>query len=164
MPTHAPHILIMDDTPAILELLRDVLEDEGYRVTTTTTLLDVAHISALAPDCVLLEWRFGEQADAGWRHILRLRLDPALTWLPLVVCTTADCPSRDPHIAATLARLQVAVIPKPFALDDLLGVMRHAMRAPHVRALESAGHDVPIESGVTALDAPRSRPSVWPVW
>jgi CheY-like chemotaxis protein len=138
MPMPAPHVLIMDDSPAICELLQEVLHEEGYRVTTATTLLDVAQIAALAPDCILLEWRFGQCPDAGRRHVQRLRLEPALAWTPIVLCTTADRHLTDPQIAQMLKHLHVAVVRKPCALEELLDILQRARRAPSAQLLAHA--------------------------
>jgi CheY-like chemotaxis protein len=36
-----PHILVINDTQEILDLIQVLLEDEGYRVTTSLALLDM---------------------------------------------------------------------------------------------------------------------------
>lgn len=148
MPNPAPHILIMDDCPAILDLLREFLEEEGYRVTTSTTLPNVADLVALAPDCILLEWRFAHDPDAAWRYVLRLRLEPELTWAPLVLCTTADRPCTDHQIAQLLQDLQVTVVRKPCALRPLLNVMQQAMRPPSLRGLDVVEMRDPANPGI----------------
>ena len=39
-----PHILVINDTQEILDLMQELLEDEGYRVTTSLALLDIAKV------------------------------------------------------------------------------------------------------------------------
>jgi CheY-like chemotaxis protein len=148
MPNPAPHVLIMDDSPAVVDLLQEFLEEEGYRVTASHELLEVTHIAGLAPDLVLLEWRFGDDPDAGWHHVLRLRLEPATSWTPLVLCTTDDRPRRDCQIAQVLERLHVAVVRKPFPLQHLLDVMQRAMRLPSLPFLNDTHRAPPIDQMV----------------
>ena len=135
----APHVLIMDETPAILDLLREFLEEEGYRVTTSPAMLGVDQIAALAPDIIMLEWRFRNRPDAGWRLVLRMRLEPALVNTPVVFCTTSNRPHADRQVAQALQHLQVAVLRKPCELDQLLRTVQCAMRAPYLRVLADAG-------------------------
>jgi CheY-like chemotaxis protein len=36
-----PHVLLIDDTQEILDLMAELLEEEGYRVTCSQALLDI---------------------------------------------------------------------------------------------------------------------------
>ena len=165
MLTPAPHVLTMDDAPAILNLFREFLEDEGYRVTTSPVLLDVAEIAALAPDLILLEWHFGSRPDAAWLLMLRLRLEPALSRTPVVLCTTAIRPLTDRHLVQALEHLQVAVVRKPCELDQLLRTVQDALgaphlRAPHLRVLASPDRPCEVEPATShpAANQPRPQP------
>ena len=135
----APHILIMDDAQEILDLLREFLEEEGYRVTTSLAILDVSQIVTLAPDIILVEWRFRNCPDAGWRLVHRVRLEPALAGTAVVLCTTEQRPITDIQVAQALQYLRVAVVRKPCVLDQLIRAVQRALRAPHLRVVVDAG-------------------------
>ncbi len=59
-----PHVLVMNDTQEILDLLRELLEEEGYRVSTSLYVLDLTKIKTLAPDVIVLDVMF-EGHDQG---------------------------------------------------------------------------------------------------
>ena len=122
-----PHILVVDDTQESRELLQDLLEGKGYRVTTTPALLDIAQIKALAPDILVQDIPFERPQERGWTLLSLLRLDPELARLPVVLCTAAVRTVRQPEMAAQLERLGVRVVLKPFALDALLGALTEAL-------------------------------------
>jgi CheY-like chemotaxis protein len=110
-----PHILIVDDDPAIRETIAEVLEDEGYAVEVATNGAEgLAAIDRALPALVLLDMRM--PVLDGWSFARTLR-ERALN-LPLVVMTAAqESLQWSQEIAAA------AVLAKPFNLDDLLEVV-----------------------------------------
>ncbi|MFN8594172.1 MAG: response regulator [Thermomicrobiales bacterium] len=124
-----PHILIIDDTPEILDLLRELLEDEGYRVSTSREPLDLPGIKALAPDLIVQDVLFPNSREKGWNLLTLIQIDPELARIPLVLCTAASGLVNEPTMAANLNRLGVRVILKPFNLDDLLDALRESLAA-----------------------------------
>ena len=112
-----PHVLVVDDAPAVRLLVRDVLEEAGYRTSLATTPLDAYAVKRHAPDLLVLEPMVGP-ADHGWRLLRRLRADPATAALPVVVCTGAVRRVREEH--GFLAEQGVGLVLKPFAIDELL--------------------------------------------
>ena len=122
-----PHILVVDETLEFRELLQDLLAGEGYRVTASPALLDIAQIKALAPDILVQDIPFEHAQERGWTLLSLLRLDPQLARLPVVLCTTAVRTVRHPEMAAHLERLGIRVVLKPFALDQLLGCLTEAL-------------------------------------
>lgn len=84
-------ILVVDDTPANIKLLGDLLASRGYAVSTAASgeeaLLKVA---AEMPDLVLLDVMM--PGLSGYDVCRRLREDAATALLPVVMCT-----SLDPH-------------------------------------------------------------------
>jgi CheY-like chemotaxis protein len=132
-----PHILIVNDTQEILALMQELLEDEGYRVTTSTALLDLTRVKALAPDVIVLEILFEHSEERGWEFLTLARLDPELADVPLVLCTAAIGVVRDEAMAAKLHKLGVRVILKPFNIDELLGVISEV--SSEGRARRAAG-------------------------
>ena len=52
---HKGRILVIDDEPAILEVIKIVLDEEGYEVQTTTDARSALKLTAPLPDIILLD-------------------------------------------------------------------------------------------------------------
>ena len=64
-------IMVIDDTPAILELYRDLLTDEGYAVASyARPLRDLAEVERIEPDLIIIDYLMGGE-KVGW-HLLQL--------------------------------------------------------------------------------------------
>ena len=124
-----PHILIINDTQEILDLMQELLEDEGYRVTTSLALLDVDKVKALAPDLIIQDLLFEGTQELGWKFLTLVRLDPELARIPLVLCTAAVRTVNDPEMAAQLDRQGIRVVLKPFTIEDLLTTLSEVRTA-----------------------------------
>ncbi len=115
------HILVINDTAAILELFVALLEDEGYRVTTDmfsvemTVLLN--RVKADRPDLLVLDFMIQDEGK-GWQFLQLLKLDLETRNIPVIVCTAAAkmVEELQPH----LDRMGVAVVLKPFDIENLL--------------------------------------------
>lgn len=84
-------VLVVDDTPANVKLLSDLLATRGYVVCTATNGEEaLAKVAAERPDLVLLDVMM--PGISGYDVCRRLRADPATALLPVVMCT-----SLDPH-------------------------------------------------------------------
>jgi two-component system response regulator MtrA len=149
---HTPtHVLVMDDTPAILELLQELLEEEGYRVTTCRERLDLPQIHAVHPDVIMQDLLFAGVRETGTQFLTAARLDPALAHIPIILCTAATRVVQDEGMAEQLRQLRVRVVLKPFDIDALLSVLveariasrREAVRADHVRTADHHGPGAP---------------------
>lgn len=126
---HAPeskHILVGDDSPAVLDLLRDILEADGHRVTAWPDPLDLATIKRIGPDAIILDHMIEDGAGSGWRLMEQIRADADLAALPIVVCTGAV--RRVRRQRPLLERLGAAVVLKPFDIDNLLTVVNRPWR------------------------------------
>jgi len=83
------HILVVDDTPANVKLLADVLGARGYAVSTAASGKEaLAKVAADAPDLVLLDVVMPEMS--GYEVCKALRADPATARLPVVMVTALD--------------------------------------------------------------------------
>lgn len=120
LPT-PPHIVAIDHAAAIRALLQDILESDGYRVTTRGVVTDeLAEIVALAPDLIILDFTGATMVD-DWSFLLRLALDGRTAALPVVLCSGA---LRELEVLAEqLTQLGVVVVPKPFEIEELLGAV-----------------------------------------
>lgn len=136
--TSGHHVLIMDDTQEILDLLQELLEDEGYNVTSCLDTLDLDAVKAMQPDVIVQDLLFGGMQEVGWKFLTLARLDPDLAHIPLVLCTAATSVVHDAAMAENLEQLGVRVLLKPFTIDDLFTVLRDSIAAP---AYASAQHE-----------------------
>ena len=118
-----PHILVINDTQEILDLMQELLEDEGYRVTSSLALLDIDKVKGLAPDIIVQDLLFEGTQELGWKFLTLARLDPVLARVPLVLCTAAVRTVNDPEMAEQLNRQGIRVVLKPFTITDLLATL-----------------------------------------
>ena len=85
----ARHILVVDDEPDIRNLVQEILEDEGYTVTTA----DCGEAARKAgrtrrPDLILLDLMM--PVMHGFEFMERLRADQATCAVPVVVLTAKE--------------------------------------------------------------------------
>ena len=117
----AKHVLVINDTPEILDLFRELLEEAGYRVSVDrfTLALDkqLAETKRLKPDLVVLDYIIGAEG-LGWQFLQLLKMDRETRPIPVLICTAAvqQVESLRPH----LEELGVAVVLKPFDIDVVL--------------------------------------------
>lgn len=120
----SPHVLVVDDAPDILELLRDVLEDEGYRVTSRASVQQMSAVRELAPDLIVHDLLFTEHMPSGWTFLHALRQDPQIGHVPVILCTADGRVHTDPCWAQQVVRLRLRVLTKPFDLTDFLALLK----------------------------------------
>lgn len=117
-----PLIAVVDDDDAFVDLMREVLTDEGYRVVTGTAEESAATMVARErPALAILDLRMAE-AGSGVAILQTLRDDPATATLPVLICSADLIFLRD-H-ADDLRALGCRTLPKPFDLDALLSAVR----------------------------------------
>jgi CheY-like chemotaxis protein len=112
------HVFAVNSSVEILAVVGELLEEEGYAVTTSTYGPRVfARIAALRPDAVVLD--LAPDENAGWGLLARLRAGEATRGIPvLVVSTDAGLLERareqEPGVSAR------RYLAKPMALADVL--------------------------------------------
>jgi CheY-like chemotaxis protein len=121
------HILVVNDTQEILDLMQMLLEEEGYRVTTSLAALNLERFKALAPDLIIQDLLFEGMQPEGWKFLTLARLDPDLARIPLILCTAAARLVSEEAMATQLARLGIRVVLKPFEIGQLLAVIEEAL-------------------------------------
>jgi CheY-like chemotaxis protein len=124
-----PHILVIDDTQEILDLLQELLEEEGYRVTTSMARLDLDTVKTLAPDIIIQDLLFEQTQELGWKFLTLSQIDPEVARIPLILCTAAVRTINDPEMAEHLDRLGIRVVLKPFNIEELLTVLAETLTA-----------------------------------
>ena len=87
--TQAHKILVVDDTPANVKLLVDVLTAKGFDVTAAVSGEEALDkVAQERPDLILLDIMM--PGLSGYEVCKRLRANPETTLLPVVLCTSLD--------------------------------------------------------------------------
>lgn len=114
-------IAVINDDRAFLQLMRGLLEEEGYRV---MVLHDhrtaYPAVRTAMPDAIILDMRL-EHPDNGWRVLESIRLDPSLAETPVIVCSADQRELQER--AADLRHHRADILPKPFNLGELLTLL-----------------------------------------
>jgi two-component system OmpR family response regulator len=139
---YRPHILVVDDNEQILELLTQLLEDEGYRVSVSPRVLSVERVNAIDPDLIVQDLMFAGHQQAGWRFLEAARRDPRLARTPIILCTAAAGIVTTAETTAYLDRLAIPVVLKPFDLEQMLAAIQTALAARHLvlTSVATQGH------------------------
>lgn len=118
------HILIVDDNKDIGEVMKDILETEGYRVTIRSTGNDtIFFIKSLQPDLILLDITLDEGIDG--RVICReIKTSHELNHIPIIMVSA----KHDLHDAMKGYCLPNGLIKKPFDIDDLITAVEAQLR------------------------------------
>ena len=122
--TESRQILVVDDTPANLHVLMELLETAGYTMLAARSGERALRIAARAnPNLILLDVMMPEMD--GYEVCRRLKADAQTASIP-VVFVTAD--ARDDVAAAVREAGGVGVLSKPYAQADLLEMVRANLR------------------------------------
>lgn len=112
------HVFVINGSPAFLDVVRELFQEEGYNVTTTNFVpRSFDQIAALQPDVLIIDIVVGQAA--GWELLERLHATAATAGLPTLVMSTS------PRLLAQ-AQEQARrygthrYLAKPFALDTIL--------------------------------------------
>ena len=120
-------ILVIDDAPDLRQLYREILEDEGFEVTTSDCdPPPTQDVVQLQPSAIIVDCMLGQQ-PRGLRFLHQLKANTLTNAIPVILATTARQPIMD-ELAPFLHEHQVTVLAKPFALDDLLDVLTERQR------------------------------------
>jgi CheY-like chemotaxis protein len=112
----ARHVLVADDEPAIVEMIRDILEEYGFRVATAANGSEALRLVEEAePEVVLLDMNMPVLHGEGFVAAVRER---GLR-IPIVVMTAGSSAKR---WAAELGA--DAYLSKPFELANLVDVTK----------------------------------------
>jgi two-component system, OmpR family, phosphate regulon response regulator PhoB len=148
-------ILVVEDEPAICELLRMNLEDAGFTVHTVADAESAQeHIRKVLPDLVLLDWMLPGQSGIAFAR--GLRGDSRTRGLPIIMVTAKS------DEADRVAGLEVWVddyVTKPFSPRELKARVKSVLRrlAPEAAQEKLAAGPLvldPAAHRVTANGAP----------
>lgn len=134
------HILLIDDSQAMLDQVRDLLEAAGYRVSISHTVPALTLVADPSPQLIVQDLRVADQAEAAWDFLTLVELRPDLASIPVILCTAEADAVGNPEMAANLDRLGLWVVLKPFSADDLLTICWRRWRRPWGRSDCSIRH------------------------
>ncbi|MGH2484539.1 MAG: response regulator [Ktedonobacterales bacterium] len=128
----AQRILVINDTPEILELFEELLAGEGYEVVLYSFAThDTDEILRHHPDLIILDYIFGGERQ-GWQLLQKLKMRRETAKIPVIICTAAVREVRE--IEGFLLAKGVGVVPKPFDIDDLLAAVAAGLASPNTSA------------------------------
>lgn len=120
---HNRTILIADDEPEIVDLVRLLLEWEGYSVAEATNGEEaLAQAQAIVPDLILLDVRMPKMS--GLDVLDHLQADPALAGIPVVMLSVI---TTYPQVQTALERGAVDYLPKPFELRKMARLVKRVL-------------------------------------
>ena len=119
------HIVVANDDNVYLELMQELLQQEGYKVTVLHAGREsYKEIKAALPSLLILDMVL-ERPDAGWHVLGKLKLDPETTQIPVIVCS-ADVRllrEKEEH----LRDMGCLVVEKPFDIDIMFAAVQKAL-------------------------------------
>ncbi|KAA1259200.1 Nitrogen regulation protein NR(I) [Rubripirellula obstinata] len=141
-----PSLLVVDDDPLILQVMKLCLPDPDYRVYTAENATDgQALFSKHAPDAVLLDIQMAAQSGLAALHEFR-ELDPRV---PVILMTGHG--TAETAISA-MSGGAFEYITKPFEPDDILPLIDSAIETSRMARMPAVlpGDDSPKANDVTA--------------
>jgi two-component system alkaline phosphatase synthesis response regulator PhoP len=140
------HVLVVDDEPAIVEIVRDYLADAGYRVSTAHSGEEaLRQVRSILPDLIVL--------DLGLSGLDGLDVARAIrqSYRVPIIMLTARSDEADRVVGLELGADDYVV--KPFSPRELLARVRAVLRRSG--AAEDLDDDRPLVVGELTIDRPR---------
>lgn len=120
---HNQTILIADDEPEIVDLVRLLLEWEGYTVVDAKNGEEaLARARDTVPALMLLDVRMPKMS--GLKVLEHLQADPALASIPVVMLSVV---TTHPRVQTALEKGAVAFLSKPFELQEMARLVRRIL-------------------------------------
>jgi CheY-like chemotaxis protein len=139
-----PQVFVTNHSAEFRDQMRDLLTDEGYRVTLANRdAQPLDSIAALAPDLIVIDYRW-PSAESEWTLLNLLRTDPRTRAIPCILCTAAVAQVRgmEDHLRA----MGIRIISKPFGSAALVGAVRLALVEARTRDSQAATPDGELEA------------------
>ncbi len=127
-----PHIFVVNGESSFLNLMRDLLQDEEYNVTTTNFVPEtLEQVIALNPGVLIIDLAVGKRS--GWDLLERLHATAATVGIPVIIVSTQ--PAYLTQAREQAARYGAAgLLSKPFNLEDMLSLIEVALVSLHADA------------------------------
>ncbi len=144
-------ILIVDDDPAIREMISLALANGGYEVQQAGNTMDARQaMSRQTPDLILLDWMLPGQS--GFEFARSLQRDASFKQIPIIMLTARG--QEEDKVAALEAGADDYVA-KPFSISELLARIKAVLR----RTRQDSGGEI-LEAGILRLDQGTHRVSI----
>jgi DNA-binding response OmpR family regulator len=115
------HIFVVNGSPDFLNLLRELLQEERYNVTTTNFVpRTFDQIQALGPDLLMVDLVVGEQA--GWDLLDRMQAEALTRGVPVIVFSTLPALLDQARALDTPGGTR-RFLAKPFDIAELLALV-----------------------------------------
>lgn len=140
--TQDHRILVADDEPEVVDLVRMVLEWEGYEVVSAADgQRTLERASSDLPDLILLDVRMPKMS--GLTVLKELQKDPLTAGIPVIMLSVV---TTYPEVRTALQCGSVAYLPKPFELSELARLVAHVLTA------DAAGHQALRQTALETLE------------
>lgn len=141
-------VLIVDDDPAIRDMVRLVLERHGHTVLEAGDCTEARQLLATRkPDIILLDWML--PGLSGYEFIRSLRNNPGHRNIPVIMLTARD---REQEKIAALEAGADDYVSKPFSVKELTARIKAILR----RTAPVSGSELLAVAGIE-LDAASQR-------
>lgn len=141
------HILIVEDEPAITELLAMNLRHDGHEVRCAATADEALQaVQGELPDLVLLDWML--PGESGLSLARRWRADARTRGLPIVMLTAR---SQESDVVQGLDVGADDYLSKPFSTAELLARIRAVLRRKAPESLDTAVQVGPLRLDPTTM-------------
>lgn len=143
MASNPTTVLVVEDEPAIIELVTFSLREAGWQVCSVQTVAEAwQFLTQRAPNLILLDWMLPDQT--GLRLLARIRADRQFQKIPVIMLTAK---SMEEDKLAGLNHGADDYITKPFSPRELLARSRALLRrnAPELT-------EAPLTVGPVTLD------------
>lgn len=116
-------VLVADDEPEILDLMRMLLEWEDYAVVETKDGEQcLAQARAIKPDLILSDVRMPKMT--GLEVLEQLQADPDLRGIPVIMLSVV---TTLPQVRTALQSGAVAYLPKPFEMREMARLVKQVL-------------------------------------
>ena len=121
--TPRKHVFAVNSSPDFLLIVRELLEDEGYAVTTSDFEPNVfTRIVMRHPDALMID--VAPEESVGWDLLRGLHLELQMSDIPVLVTSTSPTLLENARDEATRYGTNRSFLTKPPDLDELVRTIR----------------------------------------
>ncbi len=125
-PQNRASILVFNDDSEILQMLRDVLTDQGYEVTIQGLgTWDLDTVREHKPALVIVDCPPVNGEGRGWEFVQKMKLSPDTDAIPVILCSTSK--RKLDELSGWLQGKNILPLLKPFNIKDLLSAVAHQL-------------------------------------
>lgn len=111
-------VVLVQDNEEILQIMDQVLEEEGFEVTASLTTEPIENLENIDPNIVIVDDHIKGKLK-GSEVIKELKSDPQTEQIPAVLTSTSS------NLPAEAAKCNADdYIEKPFGIDDMINVVK----------------------------------------